>query len=89
MTHLRYAGPVRGYIPGARHPRSLKGISMSSTPSTTTIPTDPDPYQPAPDPDNLPIDPDYAQPKIMPSHADPGPVADPGQVPAREPLPGE
>lgn len=64
---------------------------MTTTTTTTTDPTIPDPYSPAPDPDSLPVDPDYAQPAIVPSHGDPdtGPVADPGGVPDREPLPGE
>ncbi len=64
---------------------------MTSTPSPTADPTIPDPLRPEPGPDSLPVDPDYAQPEIVPSHSDPdtGPVADPGQVPGREPLPGE
>lgn len=56
-------------------------------------PTIPDPYSPVPEPDSQPTDPDpdYAKPAIVPSHGDPdtGPVADPGQVPEREPLPGD
>jgi hypothetical protein len=62
---------------------------MTSTPAAD--PNIPDPYSPPPDPDSLPVDPDYAQPAVVPSHGDPdsGPVADPGSVPDREPLPGE
>jgi len=65
-----------------------EGHLMTTTPNDPTIP---DPLSPAPDPDSLPVDPDYAKPDIVPSHGDPdpGPVADPGGVPDREPLPGE
>jgi hypothetical protein len=66
---------------------------MTSTPAPTADPTIPDPYSPAAEPDSLPTDPDYAQPEVVPSHGDPdpgpGPVADPGQVPDREPMPGD
>lgn len=64
---------------------------MTITPGPTADPTIPDPFSPPSDPNSLPADPDYAQPEIVPSHGEPdtGPVADPGRVPDREPLPGE